>query len=135
MKGLNSYVSCCSLFSTFQSPFAETPCRPQDIDFFVPAEYLTNLHIRERLAPIKLSKYGEDTLFYLFYTNINDVLQLAAAAELLVFTCWLLIQSLYITSTVISSSNEDRFFCINEKLRNTYRVTKICHQRSIGLIG
>ena len=51
----------------------------------MPSEYLTNLHIRERLAPIKLSKYGEDTLFYLFYTNINDVLQLAAAAELLVW--------------------------------------------------
>lgn len=82
LQNLGLNLSSHDLFSTFQSPFAETPCRPQDIDFFVPSEYLTNLHIRERLAPIKLSKYGEDTLFYLFYTNINDVLQLAAAAEL-----------------------------------------------------
>ncbi|XP_075261760.1 uncharacterized protein LOC142353414 isoform X1 [Convolutriloba macropyga] len=82
LQNLGLNLSSADLFSTFQSPFAETPCRPQDIDFFVPSEYLTNLHIRERLAPIKLSKYGEDTLFYLFYTNINDVLQLAAAAEL-----------------------------------------------------
>ncbi len=35
-----------------------------------------------QLAPIKLSRYGEDLLFYLYYTHGGDVLQLAAAAEL-----------------------------------------------------
>lgn len=35
-----------------------------------------------QLAPIKLSRYGEDLLFYLYYTNGGDILQLAAAAEL-----------------------------------------------------
>ncbi|CAG5128335.1 unnamed protein product [Candidula unifasciata] len=71
-----------NLYSMFQSPFAETACRPQDIDYHVPAEYLTNMFIREKLAPIKLNRYNDDLLFYLFYTNGGDVLQLAAAAEL-----------------------------------------------------
>ncbi|KAL5010503.1 hypothetical protein ScPMuIL_012808 [Solemya velum] len=71
-----------NLYSTFQSPWADSPCRPQDIDFHVPAEYLTNIFIREKLAPIKLNRYGEDLLFFLFYMNGGDVLQLAAAIEL-----------------------------------------------------
>ncbi|CAG2213044.1 CNOT2 [Mytilus edulis] len=53
-----------NLYSTFQSPWKDLPCRPQDI------------------APIKLNRYGEDLLFYLFYMNGGDVLQLASAAEL-----------------------------------------------------
>lgn len=71
-----------NLYSTFQSPWVDLPCRPQDIDFHVPAEYLTNIFIRDKLAPIKLNRYGEDLLFFLFYMNGGDVLQLAAAAEL-----------------------------------------------------
>ncbi|XP_005097158.2 CCR4-NOT transcription complex subunit 2 [Aplysia californica] len=71
-----------NLYSMFQSPFAESACRPQDIDYHVPAEYLTNMFIRDKLAPIKLNRYSEDLLFYLFYMNGGDVLQLAAAAEL-----------------------------------------------------
>ena len=35
-----------------------------------------------QLAPIKLGRYSEDVLFYLYYTNEGDVLQVAAAAEL-----------------------------------------------------
>lgn len=71
-----------NLYSTFQSPWVDLPCRPQDIDFHVPAEYLTNVFIKEKLAPIKLNRYGEDLLFFLFYMNGGDVLQIAAAAEL-----------------------------------------------------
>jgi len=71
-----------NLYSTFQSPWADAPCRPQDIDFYVPTEYLTNIYIREKLAPIKFNRYQEDLLFFLFYVNGGDVLQLAAAAEL-----------------------------------------------------
>ncbi|KAL3881683.1 hypothetical protein ACJMK2_028088 [Sinanodonta woodiana] len=71
-----------NLYSTFQSPWVDMPCRPQDIDFHVPAEYLTNIFIRDKLAPIKLNRYTEDLLFFLFYMNGGDVLQLAAAAEL-----------------------------------------------------
>jgi len=70
------------LFQTFGGPWADTPCRPQDIDFHVPHEYLTNTTIRDKLAPVKLNRYKDDILFFLFYTNVGDVLQLAAAAEL-----------------------------------------------------
>ncbi len=48
----------------------------------MPPEYRINSYIREKLAPFKLVRYGEDVLFYLYYTNEGDVLQLAAAAEL-----------------------------------------------------
>ena len=51
-------------------------------DYYVPPEYLVNSSIRDRLADIRLSRYGDDLLFYLYYTNCGDLLQLAAAAEL-----------------------------------------------------
>lgn len=71
-----------TIYSTFQSPWKDLPCRPQDIDFHVPSEYLTNIYIRDKLAPIKLNRYGEDLLFFLYYMNGGDLLQLASAAEL-----------------------------------------------------
>jgi len=52
------------------------------LDYHVPTEYLTNIAIRDKLAPIKFNRYQDDLLFYLFYINGGDVLQLAAAAEL-----------------------------------------------------
>ncbi|KAJ7998015.1 hypothetical protein DPEC_G00218160 [Dallia pectoralis] len=71
-----------NLYPKFASPWASAPCRPQDIDFHVPSEYLTNIHIRDKLAAIKLARYGEDLLFYLYYMNGGDLLQLLAAVEL-----------------------------------------------------
>lgn len=71
-----------SLYHTFGSPFADSPCRPHEIDYHVPSEYRINSFIRDKLAPIKPSRYSEDLLFYLYYTNGGDILQLAAAAEL-----------------------------------------------------
>ena len=35
-----------NLYPNFGGPWAETPCRPQDIDFHVPPEYLINSNIR-----------------------------------------------------------------------------------------
>ncbi|XP_043830755.1 CCR4-NOT transcription complex subunit 2-like [Dromiciops gliroides] len=70
------------LYPTFASPWASSPCQPQDIDFHVPPEYLTNIHIRDKLAAVNLGLYGEDLLFYLYYTNGGELLQLLAAAEL-----------------------------------------------------
>ena len=49
-----SFIKDNRLIYRFQSPFAEMPCRVQDIDMFVPNEYLTNAHIREKLADIKV---------------------------------------------------------------------------------
>ena len=40
---LNSEIN---LYPTFGGPWADTPCRPQDIDYHVPFEYLTNTTIR-----------------------------------------------------------------------------------------
>lgn len=57
--------------------------RPQDIDFHVPPEYLVNVSIREKLS-LSMSKYKDDLLFFLFYTNVGDAMQLAAAVELYV---------------------------------------------------
>lgn len=37
-----------------------------------------------QLAAIKLGRYGEDLLFYLYYMNGGDLLQLLAAVELYV---------------------------------------------------
>lgn len=37
---------------------------------------------RDKLATIKLSKYKDELLFYLFYTYVGDYMQIWAAAEL-----------------------------------------------------
>jgi len=52
-------------------------------NYFISAK-LNFLHLfyRDKLAPVKLNRYKDDLLFYMFYTNVGDVLQLAAAAEL-----------------------------------------------------
>ncbi|XP_023017156.1 CCR4-NOT transcription complex subunit regena isoform X1 [Leptinotarsa decemlineata] len=71
-----------NLYPTFAGPWAEHPCRPQDIDFHVPPEYLINHAIRDKLASMKLSRYKDDLLFFMFYNNVGDVLQIAAAQEL-----------------------------------------------------
>lgn len=71
-----------NLYPTFGGPWAEQPLRPQDIDFHVPPEYLINSSIRDKLAAIKLNRYKDDLLFYMFYNNAGDVLQIAAANEL-----------------------------------------------------
>ncbi|XP_050535723.1 CCR4-NOT transcription complex subunit 2-like isoform X2 [Daktulosphaira vitifoliae] len=71
-----------NIYPTFAGPWADAPCRPQDVEFHGPPEYIINHGIRDKLAHIKLSRYKEDLLFYLFYTNYGDAIQLAAANEL-----------------------------------------------------
>ncbi|XP_017767831.1 PREDICTED: regulator of gene activity isoform X2 [Nicrophorus vespilloides] len=71
-----------NLYPTFGGPWADQPCRPQDLDFHVPPEYLINTAIRDKLACVKLNRYKEDLLFFMFYNNVGDVLQIAAASEL-----------------------------------------------------
>jgi hypothetical protein len=71
-----------TLFSTFPGPWSDIPLKPHEIDFPVPQEYLINNQIRDKLAPIKLGRYGDDTLFFLFYLFPNEVIQAAAANEL-----------------------------------------------------
>lgn len=102
---LNSHDN---LYLTFAGPWSDMPCRytnlserfgfivssewiihnfffenrPQDIDYHVPPEYLINASIREKLAPLKMNRYKDDLLFYLFYCFVGDILQVAAASEL-----------------------------------------------------
>ncbi|KAB0795682.1 hypothetical protein PPYR_09743 [Photinus pyralis] len=71
-----------NLYPTFGGPWAEQPCRPQDIDFHVPPEYLVNSAIRDKLAGVKFTRYKDDLLFFMFYNNCGDVFQVLAAVEL-----------------------------------------------------
>lgn len=73
-----------TLYSTFPGPWSESPLKPHEIDYPVPSEYLIHHQVRDKLAPIreKLARYGDDTLFFLFYMFPNDLLQIGAANEL-----------------------------------------------------
>ncbi|XP_044746486.1 CCR4-NOT transcription complex subunit 2 isoform X1 [Coccinella septempunctata] len=71
-----------NLYPSFGGPWAEYPCRPQDLDFNVPPEYIINHAIRDKLASLKLSRYKDDLLFFIFYNNVGEVLQMMAASEL-----------------------------------------------------
>lgn len=51
-------------------------------DFYNKITIFIILYYRDKLAQVKLSRYKEDLLFYLFYTNYGDAIQLAAANEL-----------------------------------------------------
>ncbi|VDN07405.1 unnamed protein product [Thelazia callipaeda] len=80
--GLNLNSSERNIYATFGGPWADYPCRIQDLETRVPDEYLTNVSIREKLPNIKLSKLSEDVLFYLFYNCPGEVYQVAAGSEL-----------------------------------------------------
>ena len=71
-----------NLYQSFGGPFADHPVRAQDIECPVPDEYRASFHIKEKLPLIKISKLGEDTLFFLFYNCPNEAYQMVAAAEL-----------------------------------------------------
>lgn len=71
-----------SLYSTFPGPWSDAPLRPHEIDYSVPQEYLINNQIRDKLASVKLNRYGDDMLFFLFYLFPQDYIQAAAANEL-----------------------------------------------------
>uniref|UniRef100_A0A1I7YH99 NOT2_3_5 domain-containing protein n=1 Tax=Steinernema glaseri TaxID=37863 RepID=A0A1I7YH99_9BILA len=71
-----------TLYGSFGGPWADHSCRVQDLEAKVPEEYITDPQIREKLPPIKLNKFSEDVLFYLYYNYPKEVYQLAAANEL-----------------------------------------------------
>ncbi|KAM3715716.1 CCR4-NOT transcription complex subunit [Dirofilaria immitis] len=80
--GLNLNSTERNIYATFGGPWADYPCRIQDLEAKVPDEYLTNASIRDKLPNIKLSKLSEDVLFYLFYNCPGEIYQVAAASEL-----------------------------------------------------
>uniref|UniRef100_A0A2S2NP58 CCR4-NOT transcription complex subunit 2 n=2 Tax=Schizaphis graminum TaxID=13262 RepID=A0A2S2NP58_SCHGA len=71
-----------NIYPTFAGPFQNSPLGPHNGDFDIPPEYRIHHKIMNKLAPIKLSKYQEDLLFYLFYTFYGDEKQICAANEL-----------------------------------------------------
>lgn len=73
-----------TLYSSFPGPWSDQPLRPYEIDYPVPSEYLIHSQIKDKLASLKdkLSRYGEDILFFLFYMFPNDYNQIAASQEL-----------------------------------------------------
>ncbi|XP_050063813.1 CCR4-NOT transcription complex subunit 2-like isoform X2 [Aphis gossypii] len=71
-----------NIYTTFAGPFESAPLGPHNIDFDVPPEYRVQDKIKDKLAPINLSKYEEDLLFYLFYTHFGEVMQLSVSDEL-----------------------------------------------------
>lgn len=70
------------LHPSFAGPWSDQPLRVHEIDYPVPSEYLVNSSIRDKLTPITLKRYHEETIFFLFYMFPNDMLQIAAAIEL-----------------------------------------------------
>jgi len=81
-----------SLYKLLVSPLAEVPVRHEP-EYMVPACYK---HTPPRLQPGYLSKFKEETLFYIFYSMPQDEAQLIAADELCnrgwwwhkKFRCW-----------------------------------------------
>uniref|UniRef100_A0A7E4VXJ5 NOT2_3_5 domain-containing protein n=1 Tax=Panagrellus redivivus TaxID=6233 RepID=A0A7E4VXJ5_PANRE len=80
--GLNLNSPERNLYQSFGGPFCDTPARTQDIECAVPEEYRTSHHIKDKLPQLKLSKLGDDTLFFLFYNCPNEAYQMVAAHEL-----------------------------------------------------
>ena len=75
--GLN-LSSQMNLYESFASPFLDVPVRRGDPEFHLPLCY----YVQMQPVTSKMSLFGEDTLFYIFYTMPHDVLQIAAAREL-----------------------------------------------------
>ncbi|XP_025191293.1 CCR4-NOT transcription complex subunit 2-like [Melanaphis sacchari] len=71
-----------NIYPTFAGPFENSPLGPHNIDFDVPPEYRVQNKIKNKLAPIKLSEYQDDLLFYLFYSYYGEGIQISVADEL-----------------------------------------------------
>jgi hypothetical protein len=81
-----------SAFSDLISPFAQGHSRYCDHENMLPARYSpsiaeTNLSRLEA----KIQLFTDTTLFYIFYTNVNDPMQLIAAKELYFLPIFLMI--------------------------------------------
>jgi len=75
--GLNLNSPEC-LYSTFSSPYTDTPCR-REPEFKLPHCYSLQSPIP---MPTKTSSFPDETLFYIFYSMPREALQDLAAQEL-----------------------------------------------------
>lgn len=69
------------LYPNFSGPWSNRALSIHEIDYPVPPEYMISSSIRDKLQ-ITLKSYDEGTIFFLFYSYPNDLLQVAAAIEL-----------------------------------------------------
>ena len=67
------------LHTTFASPWSEAKVRPTNPDYNIPACYTVR---NTQPLDSKFKLFGEETLFYIFYTMPRDVIQEIVAAEL-----------------------------------------------------
>ncbi|TPX30926.1 hypothetical protein SmJEL517_g05617 [Synchytrium microbalum] len=75
-----SLSSADNLYSTFMSPFSETPSLGAEPQFHLPPCY--NLPQPPPPSISKISSFSDETLFYVFYALPRDAAQEAAAQEL-----------------------------------------------------
>ena len=68
------------LFPSFQSPWADTPLRPKEPPFQLPACYKVSANLPPVPARMAQQQLSDETLFYVFYSMPGDVSQSAAAA-------------------------------------------------------
>lgn len=69
------------LWPTWAGPFSNNYARPLQPRYTLPACYrVVNTHREEE----KASSFSDETLFYIFYTRVRDVMQEVAATELYV---------------------------------------------------
>lgn len=79
-----------------------------------------------QLAAIKLGRYGEDLLFYLYYMNGGDVLQLLAAVELYVQTILSVLCDLIYSSNEVIDVKKKKIDTENSSLANAKLETFFC---------
>lgn len=68
-----------TLYSTFDSPYSDTPAR-REPEYYIPMCYYMQQPLHSPFY--KLHLCTEETLFYMFYCMTKDFLQVAAASEL-----------------------------------------------------
>ncbi|KAL1229583.1 CCR4-NOT transcription complex subunit [Trichinella spiralis] len=71
-----------NLFPSFAGSLADGPLPCHNMEGDIPEEYLTHSRVCERVLPVKLNRYNEDLLFFMFYTFVGESYQIGAAAEL-----------------------------------------------------
>ena len=79
LKRLSLTLSDRPLYETWGGPFSEAGQRPLMPDFTLPECYtVDNVHrVRE-----KIPGFSDETLFFIFYTQVRDIMQEHAATEL-----------------------------------------------------
>lgn len=63
-----------NLYQNFGGPWAETPCRPQDIDFHVPPEYLINASIRYLYILVSIHTFFVPLLVEILNPIVRNIL-------------------------------------------------------------